>query len=98
MNDALNQLLGRSNRTEPGQAARAEQLAELTRTTLGLGEQVNVTVQQLACVKPGCPPIETKIVVLGPEPRRWTFHAPMSELDDETVRRTLTARPEGDSA
>ncbi|MEB3370941.1 hypothetical protein [Saccharopolyspora mangrovi] len=98
MNDALNQLLGRSSRPEPDRAARSEEIADLVRTTLNLGRQVSITVQQLACAEPGCPPIETKIVVLGLESKRWTIHAPVSEVDDDTVRNTLTTRPEGDSA
>ncbi|MER5394462.1 hypothetical protein [Saccharopolyspora sp. NPDC002686] len=98
MNDALNQLLGRSGRPDPDRAARSEEIAELVRTTLGLSSQAAVTVQQLACAEPGCPPIETKLAVLGPEPKRWTIHASVSEVDDDTVRRILTARPEGDCA
>lgn len=59
MNDALNQLLGRSNGPEPGQVARVEQIADLACTAQGLGEQAGVTVQQLACVEPGCRPRAT---------------------------------------
>jgi hypothetical protein len=97
MNDAVNQLLGRSGRPEPGRAARAEEIADLVRTILDLEAEAAVTVQQLACVEPGCPPIETKIVVLGSAAKRWTIHAPVSEVDDVTVRRALAAQPEGDN-
>lgn len=66
---------------------------------LGLDEQAAVVVQQLACSEPDCPPIETKIAVLGEEPgRRWTIHAPVSEVEDPAVRRTVTARPEGEGS
>ncbi|MEU5845320.1 hypothetical protein [Saccharopolyspora shandongensis] len=98
MNEALSRLLGRSNRPDPGRADRAGEIAELARTTLGLPTDAAVTVQELACAEPGCPPIETKIAVLGERPRRWTFHARVSEVDDETVRAILTTRPEGENA
>ncbi len=99
MNEALNQLLGRSRSPDAGQTARAGEIADLVRATLGLGEQAAVTVQQLACSEPGCPPIETKLIVLGEGPgRRWTIHAPVSEVDDATVRTLLTDLPEGDNA
>lgn len=68
------------------------------RTTPNLEPQASVTVQQLTCAEPDCPPIETKIVVLGLESKRWTVHEPVSEVDHDTVRNSLTTRPGGDSA
>lgn len=98
MNDALSRLLGRSNRPDPGRADRAGEIAELVRATLDLPSGAAVTVQELACAEPGCPPVETKIAVLDRPQRRWTIHAPVSDVDDETVRTTLTTRPEGENA
>jgi hypothetical protein len=99
MSDALNKLLGRSSQPPPGRAGRAGEIADLTRVTLALEQQAAVTVQQLACAEPGCPPIETKIMVLGEGAgRRWTIHAPVSEVDDETVLRILIGQPEGENA
>ncbi|WP_207954902.1 hypothetical protein [Saccharopolyspora elongata] len=97
MNEALSRLLGRSNRPDPARADRAGEIADLVRTTLGLTAQTAVTVQELACAEPGCAPIETKIAVLDEAPRRWTLHAPVSEVDDEVVRKILTTRPEGEN-
>ncbi|GAA4842214.1 hypothetical protein [Saccharopolyspora rosea] len=97
MNEALDRLLGRSNRPDSARADRAGEIADLVHTTLGLDQQAAVTVQELACAEPGCPPIETKIAVLGATPRRWTIHAPLSEVDDETVRQTLTDNPDGEN-
>ncbi|WP_116051227.1 hypothetical protein [Amycolatopsis palatopharyngis] len=98
MNEALSRLLGRSNPPDPGRADRAREIAHLVHISLDVDAQESVIVQQLACAEPGCPPIETKIVVVGAQPQRWTIHAPMSDVDDDTVRHTLTARPEGDNA
>ncbi|MEV0089482.1 hypothetical protein [Saccharopolyspora sp. NPDC050642] len=98
MNEALGRLLSRSNRPDPGRADRAGEIAELVRAALGLPADAAVTVQELACAEPGCPPIETKIAVLDEPPRRWTIHARVSEVDDEAVRAILTNRPEGENA
>jgi hypothetical protein len=99
MNEALDRLLGRSNKPDAARSDRAGQIVDLVRTTLALGPQAAVTVQQLACAEPGCPPIETKIAILGENAgRRWTLHAPLSDVDDETVRQTLAAHPEGENA
>ncbi|MEU6269298.1 hypothetical protein [Saccharopolyspora shandongensis] len=98
MNEALNRLLGRSNRPDPARADRAGEIAELARAALGLDRETAVTVQELACAEPGCPPIETKIAVLGEgASRRWTIHAPLSEVDDATIRQTLTSNPDGEN-
>jgi hypothetical protein len=96
MNEALARLLGRSTRTDSG---RAGEIADLVRATLGVTDQEAVTVQQLACTEPGCPPIETKIVILSSSAsRRWTIPAPMSEVDDVMVRTALATAPEGENA
>ncbi|MCI2419799.1 hypothetical protein MOQ72_20335 [Saccharopolyspora sp. K220] len=98
MNEALSRLLGRSNRPDLDRAERAGEIAELVRVTLGLPENSTVTVQELACAEPGCPPMETKIAVLDQTARRWTLHAQLSEVDDEAVRKALTTQPEGENA
>jgi hypothetical protein len=53
-------------------------------------EGVAVTVQQLSCREPGCPPVETVIAVLGTRSRRWTIHRPLAEIDDAAVAGVLT--------
>ena len=58
-----------------------------------IAEDVAVTVQQLSCREPGCPPVETVIAVLDTPPRRWTIHRPLVEIDDETVTDLLAHDP-----
>jgi hypothetical protein len=98
MNEALDRLLGRSNKPDAARSDRAGQIAELVRSALALDPRAAVTVQQLACAEPGCPPVETKIAILGEGPgRRWTLHAPLSGVDDAAVRQALAAHPEGEN-
>jgi hypothetical protein len=80
----------------PG-AARARGIGDLVRATLGLPADVAVTVQQLACREPGCPPIETVIAVLQRPPRRWTLHRPVAEIDNGLVTGLLTNDPYGET-
>jgi hypothetical protein len=75
---------------------RAIEIAALVRITLALPEDIAVTVQQLACREPGCPPIETVIAVLAVPPRRWTLHRPLAEIEDDVVISLLTHGPIGD--
>lgn len=89
-------LLGRSNH-DPTRGRRAAEIAELVRVTLGLPDDVAVTVQQLSCAEPGCPPVETVIAVLAAPPRRRTIHRPLAEIDDALVTDRLTHSHPGDA-
>ncbi|MBC3191844.1 hypothetical protein H7X46_12300 [Pseudonocardia sp. C8] len=89
-------ILGGSAR-DGDRARRASELADLVRTTLELPDEAAVTVSQLACREPGCPPVETVIAVLGPDGRRWTIHRPLADVDDALVVGLLRNDPEGDT-
>jgi hypothetical protein len=88
-------LLGRSSH-DPARARRAAEIAELIRVTLRLPDDVAVTVQQLSCSEPGCPPVETVLAVLATPPCRWTIHRPLAEIDDALVTSRLTHSRLGD--
>jgi hypothetical protein len=75
---------------------QASRVAALVRTTLSLSDDAAVTVQQLTCREPGCPPVETVIAVLASNTRRWTLHSPLADVTDELVIGLLTDRPNGD--
>jgi hypothetical protein len=89
----LDGLLGGSAARDPARGRRAGEIAALVRNTLRLEEDVAVTVQQLSCHEPGCPPVETVIAVLGAPPRRWTIHRPLAEVDDAAVAGLLARDP-----
>lgn len=76
--------------------SRAAHIAQLVRTILKSPDGFAVTVQQLTCREPGCPPVETVIAVLGAPPQRWTLHHPLTAISDEMVTRLLTDNPDGD--
>ncbi|WP_433555562.1 hypothetical protein ACQPWY_24035 [Pseudonocardia xinjiangensis] len=79
---------------EPSRGRRATEIADLVRLQLGLPDAA-VTVSQLACREPGCPPVETVIAVLATPSRRWTIHRPLAEIDDALVSGLLTHDPHG---
>ena len=96
----LDRILAGANGTagapEPGRGRRAAHVAQLVRTILILPDDVAVTVQQLTCREPGCPPVETVIAILAASPRRWTVHRPPADVSDELVAHLLTDKPDGD--
>ena len=54
---------------------------------LVLSQEDLVTVAELACVEPDCPPVETGLTVYGAEGRRrsWHIHQPLDEIDEAMV-------------
>jgi hypothetical protein len=67
-------------------------LKATVRDVLGLDDSHTVVIQQLACVEPGCPPVETVLAVLSATdpPRRWTIHKPTADVTDDDIRAALT--------
>lgn len=53
----------------------------------GLSEEVAVTVMELRCSEPGCPPVETNVVILDGQAQQYRLHKPMSEVLYEDVER-----------
>jgi hypothetical protein len=80
--------------SRPGPAQPSPQLRELketVRTLLGLDDDTAVMIRQLTCTEPGCPPVETVVVVLpmDGEARRWTLHQPAEQITPDDLRAAL---------
>lgn len=61
---------------------------------LGLSDADLVSVAELACHEPGCPPIETVVTVHGADGQRrtWRLHKPVAEITAADVA-ALEAHP-----
>ena len=59
---------------------------------LDLSEEDLVTVAELACVEPDCPPVETVVTVHGAYGGRrlWHIHQPLAEIDESLVVKTIS--------
>ncbi|MGW5479403.1 hypothetical protein [Streptomyces sp. NPDC004008] len=68
------------------------------RALLGLDDDTAVLIRQLACTEPGCPPLETVVVVLPMEgqARRWTLHRPADHITEDDLRAVLLAAEQHD--
>ena len=79
-------LLGMFDNTSPDPEALACVKA-LFVATFGLGEDTLVSVSELRCHEPGCPPIETVITARGSDGnvRDWRVHKPMAEIGEADV-------------
>ncbi|MCG8359206.1 MAG: hypothetical protein MI920_26885 [Kiloniellales bacterium] len=78
-----------ARRTAPG---RASEVKAWVSEQLALGEDDLVTVAELACHEPGCPPFETVLTVHGPDSHRrtWHIHKPLSEVDIADIVAAMT--------
>jgi hypothetical protein len=83
-------------RLDPAHAAAIKQW---TRELLGLGDDAVVTVQEIACADPGCPLVETVIVVFEEtRTRRWKLTRPRVAVTRTMVAQTVDTPAESTPA
>ena len=82
-----------ARKSAPGRAGTVKkwvvELLELTEDDL-------VTIAELACHEPGCPPVETVVTVHGADGKRrtWRVHKALGEIEHTDVRDALAKEPE----
>ena len=71
-------MLGRPRRD----AALIRQIKDWAYECLPIAADATVSVMELECHEPGCPPLETIVAAMehGKETRQWKFHKPMPEI------------------
>ena len=70
---------GADNRIDP---SHTEAIKRWTTEILRLPDDAVVTVQVVACADPGCPLVESQVIVLTEQapPRRWRFTRPRAAI------------------
>ena len=65
------------------------------REHLDLAEDDLLTVAELACHEPDCPPVETVVTLHGSNGLRktWRLHKPLAEIDEGDVVTALREHP-----
>ncbi len=78
-----------SRRAAPG---RAGMVKAWVTEHLALTEVDLVTVAELACHEPGCPPVETVVTVHASDGQRrtWHVHKSLAEVDQTDVETALS--------
>ncbi|MCX7323490.1 MAG: hypothetical protein NTZ14_03445 [Hyphomicrobiales bacterium] len=64
-----------------------------TRTALGLGDDVAISVNEIICADPACPGSETVILVMipGRRTKAYKVQASMAEVDEGMVQAALAS-------
>jgi hypothetical protein len=73
--------------------SKARSVKQWTREALAFGDDTVVSVNEVACALPECPPKETIILVMGTErqTRQVSTHKPLIELDFIDCRNRMAA-------
>jgi hypothetical protein len=71
----------------PERLQAAERVKQWTRVRFGLARDAAVSVSQIACAVPGCPPVETRIMFWSAE-QKWHYFKvfkPLQEVVEEDL-------------
>jgi len=76
-------MLGRPKRD----ASLIRQIKDWAYDCLPISEQATISVMELECHEPECPPLETVVAAMeqGKETRQWKFHKPIPEVTREDL-------------
>jgi hypothetical protein len=66
-------MFGPMRNRDPGRLAHADRVKSWTRTRFGLGADAAISVAELACALPGCPPVETAVMFWTADGRHYHF-------------------------
>ena len=78
-------LFSRSNlKADP---AKVKQVKTWITEILNLDEQVTISLNQLTCREPDCPPIETAIVIVEQPPKQYKIHKSIAEIEQADIDR-----------
>ena len=73
-------------RRTPGLVEQARAIKQWTRACLGFAEETVVSVNELACHLPGCPPKETVILVMNAERTlQASIHKALTEVAEADI-------------
>ena len=83
-------------RRTPGLVEQARAIKQWTRETLALTDDTVVSVNELACHLPGCPPRETVILVMSAAgTMQASIHKALAEVDETDVAAAVWTDPAG---
>ena len=81
-----------SSHTSKLSPVQLKQLKSWVYQALTLDESIPVSISQLACTEPGCPPLETVIAVMTQPPKTYKIHQPAAEIEENDVVRALSEK------
>lgn len=90
----MTQFLNPLSRQRPqGFSARVSEIKAWTKTALALDEEAVISVNELACGQPGCPPKQVVVLILcgSALPRKFSVHNSLMDTTQEDVIDAISA-------
>lgn len=78
-------MIGPFGARSSGVRGRAGRIKEWMTLEFGLEEGTPMSVAELRCSEPGCPPVETNVVILDGQAQQYRLHKPMVEVRYEDI-------------
>ncbi|NJK52708.1 MAG: hypothetical protein HC936_07540 [Leptolyngbyaceae cyanobacterium SU_3_3] len=72
--------------------AKVQQLKAWIYELLNLDQEITVSISQLQCKEPGCPPIETAIAVLTQPTQQFKIHKAINEIEQADLMQALQSK------
>ena len=75
-------LFSRTNlKADPAKVKQVNWITEI----LNLDEKIAISLNQLTCREPGCPPIETAIVIVEQPPKQYKIHKAIADIQQSDI-------------
>ena len=65
--------------------AKVKQIKTWITKILDLDDRVTISLNQLTCHEPGCPPIETAIVIIEQPPKQYKIHKSIAKIQQSDI-------------
>lgn len=62
-----------------------QQIKDWTYQRLNIDSETPISINQLQCHEPDCPPVETVIAIMTSPPQQYKIHKPISEISEMDI-------------
>ncbi|MEL6928073.1 MAG: hypothetical protein AAFO95_05525 [Cyanobacteria bacterium J06600_6] len=67
-----------------------KQIKDWTYQILNIDSEIPISINQLQCHEPCCPPVETVIAIMTSPPQQYKIHKPISEITEIDINQLTT--------
>lgn len=70
-----------ARRTTKADIEQIRQIKNWLYETLSIDKEIHISLSQLSCTEPDCPPVETVIAVMLNPAQQYKIHKPIAEIE-----------------
>ena len=76
--------------TPKANSENIKQIKNWTYQILTIDSEIPISINQLQCHEPDCPPVETVIAIMSSPPQQYKIHKPISEIIETDINLLTT--------